>query len=163
MPSVDLEHLQLSMSSLLVNFCSVSTPMYKLTAAALSTFATTLTLVSPRASYCEEFLRQYTCWLLRSHSSQQPAKTLPEKHPQEPRPLVHPSTWSPPPTPPSRIPTGSWLWPFRLWGSHSGRWHCSCPVLWLKWLEGLRVKVPWLVCSKASSWSCMGEIGNMNE
>lgn len=35
---------------------------------------------SPGASYCEEFLRQYTCWLLRSHSSQQPAKTLPEKH-----------------------------------------------------------------------------------
>lgn len=42
----------------------------------------------PRASYCEEFLRQYTCWLLRSHSSQQPAKTLPEKHPQEPLPVV---------------------------------------------------------------------------
>lgn len=42
----------------------------------------------PGASYCEEFLRQYTCWLLRSHSSQQPAKTLPEKHPQEPLPVV---------------------------------------------------------------------------
>lgn len=49
----------------------------------------------PRASYCEEFLRQYTCWLLRSHSSQQPAKTLPEKHPQQPRTPIHPSVCPP--------------------------------------------------------------------
>lgn len=37
----------------------------------------------------DEFLRQYTCWLLRSHSTQQPAKTLPENHSQQrPEPLA---------------------------------------------------------------------------
>lgn len=35
------------------------------------------------ASQGDEFLRQYTCWLLRSHSTQQPAKTLPKNHSQQ--------------------------------------------------------------------------------
>lgn len=57
----------------------------------------------PGASYCEEFLRQYTCWLLRSHSSQQPAKTLPEKHPQQPYASAHP--WQDPSGPLPRTST----------------------------------------------------------
>lgn len=58
----------------------------------------------PGASYCEEFLRQYTCWLLRSHSSQQPAKTLPEKHPQEPLPVICRRSFT------SSVPTVGSLW-----------------------------------------------------
>lgn len=73
----------------------------------------------PQASYCEEFLRQYTCWLLRSHSSQQPAKTLPEKHPQQPRPTNQPSVLSAGSSPVIAAPF------------HLGMQPCfSCPALW---------------------------------
>ena len=86
----------------------------------------------PRASYCEAFLRQYTCWLLRSHSSQQPAKTLPEKHPQHPRP----SRSVPPP---ASLPLSLSLFSSPCTSTcESGTVddpRFSCPALWWRWLE----------------------------
>lgn len=98
-----------------------------------------------RAFYCEEFLRQYTCWLLRSHSSQQPAKTLPEKHPQEPHPT------RPPPFSTSFSAVGR----RPVLASHSCLWvrrsHFSQLVLWWPLLEDVTIKLSG-VESRASTW-----------